>query len=115
MQYAVFAIQIIIASIILIVGYNLLSKYLFSKIKINKWVVLVIGVVVYFIPPIFTSLGAKLNIYVSYSFSIVFAIILLWFFDLMGWTRNKALYKAKKKDEVIIKPKAKPNRVKNKE
>lgn len=114
MKYAIFIGEILAATFILIVGYNYLNKHLFSKLKVNKWLILAIGVFVYFIPTILISFGINIvNTYISYIFSIIFAIFLLWFFELMGWTKRNNYEKADKKNDITIKPKAKPNRVKN--
>lgn len=113
MKYVIFIGGILAATLILIVGYNFLNKYLFSKLKVNKWLVLAMGILVYFIPTIFLGFGITLNTYVTYIFSIIFAFFLLWFFELMGWTRKNSYEKVDKKNDITIKPKAKPNRIKN--
>ena len=114
MKFAIFIGEILVATFILLVGYNYLSRYIFSKLKVNKWIVLAIGVFVYFIPTILYSFGINIiNTPYAYIFSILFAIFLLWFFDLMGWTKRAANERNAKKNDIVIKSKAKPNRVKN--
>lgn len=113
MKYVTYIGLILLATLVLIIGYNFLNKYLFSKIKINKWLVLAIGTLAYFIPSILLNLGITINTYVSYIFSFIFAFFLLWFFELMGWTRKKSYVKTDKKNDITIKPKAKPNRIKS--
>ncbi|MFA6940482.1 MAG: hypothetical protein WCQ54_05790 [Clostridiaceae bacterium] len=113
MQIVYFVGEILLAVFILIVGYNYLSKYLFSKLKVNKWLVLAMGVLFYFIPTILTYFGINIfNSYYSFIFSIICGIFLLWFFDLQGWTKRTVREREAKKNDITIRPKAKPNRVK---
>jgi hypothetical protein len=118
-------LMIVFAVIILIV-YNILKVYVLNKININKWIVLALGILVLFLPGILISLGVKLpnNSFWQFIPSGIFIILFLWFMDLNGWMSKKtksstsSTYtgygKKDKKKDVIIKPKAKPNRVKNK-
>lgn len=107
----------IILIIILLGAYNLLKVFVFDKIrpiKWIKWVVLVLAVL----------LGA-LNGYAANTFGELswqyyvcmglFFMALFAFFDLLGFGRKSKYSKGNKKDnDVVIRPKAKPNRVKNK-
>lgn len=112
MQFVYFAGEILLATFILIVGYNYLSRYVFSKLKVNKWLILVIGVLILAVPYLpFWNINLN-NTYYSFIFSIVAAMFFLWFLDLMGWTKKAVNQKSTKKNDIIIKPKAKPNRVK---
>lgn len=95
---------------IAIVVYNLLDIYVLSKLNVNKWVVLVIGLLVFFVPPILAAIfkltyNPKIFIPIQ---SIILVVLFLWFFDLISNKRNN-----KKQKDIKIKPKAKPNRVKN--
>ena len=114
-------LKIIIFVAVILIVYNLLYRFFLRKIKINKWVVFLFALMAMSIP-----IGLRLDPagFVSrYIFSGIFLIFFLWFLDLTGLNRkmqkegeriayNRSNKKKKKKD--IIRPKAKPNRVKNK-
>ncbi|MCM8711127.1 hypothetical protein M2651_08810 [Clostridium sp. SYSU_GA19001] len=128
MNWIKLILQFVAFAVIILVVYNILKYYLLSKIKINKWIVFAIAFVIFIIS---NFLGAFLNIDVQnnpvwiYGSSGIFIIFFLWFVDLSGWnnkTRKNASAsstytgygKKDKKKDIVIKPKAKPNRVKNK-
>ncbi|MBE6060539.1 MULTISPECIES: hypothetical protein [unclassified Clostridium] len=115
----IFLGSILLFSIIVLGIYALLKKFVFDKIKINKWLVLIMAFIVFVVPPlVFTTLPVLVTNYVIPG---IFVILFLWFWDLCGFmskTQNKiakaAYNKPKsKKNDIVIKPKAKPNRVKN--
>ena len=100
-------------AIVILVFYNLFKAYGMPKIKrkVNKWIVLVSAFIVFI-------LGMFLQVYIPWSFfkyipSGIFVILLLWFMDLSGFGAGRRYENKIKKDEIIMKPKAKPNRVKN--
>lgn len=99
------ALTVIIFSIIALLIYNVLKVYLLSKIKVNKWVIFTVAILVFFLPVIFGSF-INLNIIVPIQ-ATLFVILFLWFFDLSSMSPKK------KEKKIKIKPKAKPNRVKN--
>lgn len=114
---------IVYAAVALIV-YNVLRVYVFSKLKVNKWIILGIAIGVLFLQTLFGS--TYKNTILDYAFSFVFIVLFLWFFDMtkIGASsrvnkNNKPDYKIvpykkdKNKKDVVIKPKAKPNRIKN--
>jgi hypothetical protein len=88
---------------IIIVLYILCKKYVFSKVHINKWIPLSISIVL-FIIQIFIG---GVNKYISSIMSIFPVLFFLWFMDIIqtGGPKNK-------EKKIIIKSKAKPNRVK---
>lgn len=88
---------------IIMVTYVLCKKYVFTRIRINKWIPLSIAVVL-FIAQIFL---AQANKYVTIALSIFVVLFFLWFMDIMQSGGPK-----KKEKQIVIKPKAKPNRVK---
>jgi len=109
-----FFLELMGFAIVVIIIYNLASKYVLSKIKINKWILLTISVLVFILSSVYPLPGIW-----SFLPSGIFVILLLWFFDLQGWGARNRMEKRMekkyaKKNDVIIKPKAKPNRVKNK-
>ena len=114
-------LEIILFSIISLIAYSALRVYVFSKIKINKWVVLIIALAVFLIPNfLWPTMPVIVN---KYIIPTIFVILFLWFMDLCGClkgfdnvkTDNNSNYKKyNKSNNSVIKPKAKPNRVKNK-
>lgn len=107
-------------SIVALGIYYGLKTYVLCKIKINKWIVLGIAVVL-FVAPIL--LWPNMPIYVAkYIVPGIFVIFALWFMDLAGFMRRNNVsktnykrtnYKKDKKNDIVMRPKAKPNRVKN--
>jgi len=88
----------------IIVGtYVLCKKFIFSKVKINKWIPLTISIVL-FIAQVLLGTTHK---YFSYGVSVFSVSFFLWFMDIMQTGGPK-----KKEKQIVIKPKAKPNRVK---
>lgn len=123
----------IVFAIVLLVVYNVLKHYVLNKIKVSKWIVLALAIVVLFAPSILTALGVNLSANLTWQLipSGLFIILFLWFMDLSGFINRKKPETSKgsksssgtyvgygkkkdKKKDVVIKPKAKPNRVKNK-
>lgn len=109
-------LQIILISVIIITTYNFAKVFGLLKLKINKWVILVLALVVFFLPT-FLKIGMKWSI-ISGVQSALFGFLFLWFLDLSGLSperTGKSIASRKKK----IKIKAKPNlkraeRLKNK-
>ena len=120
-------VQMLLFAVIVLVVYNGLKRYVLAKIKINKWIVFAVAVAVLILPNILVGvLQLNIqpnNIFWVYGPSSVFIILFLWFVDLSGWNRRGKSSTAapvtgfgKKKNtkkDVVIRPKAKPNRVKN--
>nr|WP_207751759.1 hypothetical protein [Clostridium rhizosphaerae] len=119
----------VVYALIVLVGYNLLKRFVLSKIKvkINKWVIFAIAMVILLLPNILVAvlhINIQNNALWVYGPSSLFIVLFLWFIDLSGWNRRNSnssnssgtgYYDKKgKKDKIVIKPKAKPNRVKNK-
>lgn len=89
--------------VIILVANILCKKFIFNKIRINKWIPLAIAIGLFIIQ----AFISKINIYVSSALSIFVVLFFLWFMDIMKTGGPK-----KKEKEIVIKPKAKPNRVK---
>ena len=107
-------------AIVALAIYWSLKTYVLYKIKISKWVVLGIAVVIFVVPML---IWPTMPIYVSkYVIPGTFVIFALWFMDLAGLMKKRDISKTNytttskksKKDNIVIRPKAKPNRVKNK-
>lgn len=78
-------------------------KFVFSKVRINKWIPLGIAAVL-FVAQFFM----KDNVWVTMALTLVIVTFFLWFLDIQTTGGPKAPEK-----KIVIKPKAKPNRVKH--
>ena len=88
---------------VIVVAYVLAKKYIFVKVRITKWIPLSISIIL-FAAQIFVGQSNK---YLSYGLSIFAVLFFLWFMDI-----NQTGGPKKKEKQIVIKPKAKPNRVK---
>ena len=90
---------------LLIIGaaFLICRKYIFRKIHINKWIPLSIAIAL-FIIQIFVD---KTNVFLTSALSIFTVLFFLWFMDITQKGGPK-----KQGKQIVIKPKAKPNRVK---
>lgn len=90
---------------LLIIGaaFLICRKYIFSRLHINKWIPLSIAIAL-FIIQMFVD---KTNIYLTSGLSIVTVLFFLWFMHITQTRGPK-----NKGKQIVIKPKAKPNRVK---
>jgi hydrogenase-4 membrane subunit HyfE len=98
-------ISFIVMFAIIAAAYVLCRKFVFCKIRINKWIPLSIAIIL-LIAQIFLG---QTNNYISYGLSIFTVLFFLWFMDIAQTGGPK-----KKEKQIVIKPKAKPNRVKKK-
>lgn len=110
--------QILFFVVIFLVVYNQLKIRVLSKLHPNKWFILALAIISFFVP---TMIAAYFNYTLNgtvwqYVQSAIFIVFFLWFVDL----RSGAIYNTNsnrnvnRKNSVVIKPKAKPNRVKGK-
>lgn len=100
-----FMILYFLLMIVLIIGgVILLKKYLFNKVRINKYIPLAGSIIVLIIQFIFKSN----NIIVTTAVTLLIVFLFAWFWDIQQTGG------VKKEKKIVIKPKAKPNRVKNK-
>jgi uncharacterized membrane protein YagU involved in acid resistance len=97
-------------AIVIFAVYALLSRYVFPKVRVNKWVLLGVSIVIFAISIFIPGNGSSIDV-TKILLSGLAAIIFFWFFDV-----NKDGQPSMKKGEkkINIKAKAKPNRVKNK-
>ena len=98
-----------IAYFVIIIGLMILSftlgkKYVFSKVRINKWIPLAIAIVL-FVSQLFVR---KDNLWLNAAFTLVVVWFFMWFIDIQSTGGPK-----KKEKKIEIRPKAKPNRVKH--
>lgn len=103
--------------------YNIVIKvYVLPKIKINKWIVLALGIIMLLVTNV---VGVALRIDYNkfnikqipyYICMMMFILFFFAFFDLAGFGASRRVSQNKRgKKDLVIKPKAKPNRVKNKD
>ncbi|AYE35796.1 hypothetical protein CP523_01935 [Clostridium septicum] len=93
---------IMLAAIMLM--FTLGRKYVFSKFRVNKWVLLGISVVLFAVQ-FFLKLT---NPWLSILFTLVIVWFFVWFLDIQATGGPK-----KQEKKIQIRPKAKPNRVKH--
>lgn len=96
--YFVLMVVVIIGALIL------LKKFVFSKIRINKYIPLGIAVAGF----LFQWLLKPDNIYISSGITLVIVLLFSWFWDI----HQTGGPKTSNEKKIIVKPKAKPNRVK---
>ncbi|AND83942.1 hypothetical protein GTH52_08680 [Clostridium tyrobutyricum] len=111
MPWKNFIFQMIFIAIIFLVVYTLLKKYVFVKFHPNKIVLLVLAVIAFFVPSIANAFLKKSvnNSILQYVGSAIFIILFLWFLDIQNGSMNKK----GKRNDIKIRPKAKPNRARN--
>ena len=106
-----FLFTIIYFVIILAIMFGIMilcRKYIFSKVKINKYIPLGIAIA-FFVLQLFMPTILGRNIWwVSFILMIITLTFFLWFLDIQTTGGPK-----KKEKEIKIVPKAKPNRVKH--
>ena len=125
MNNLIFVVEIIVLAIVVFIAYSILKKYVFSKFKVNKWIIISIAVVVFAVPLILSQVFNQAKFLQANSiFSVIqsgiFVFLFLWFMDTMGWgpkpvpaKDNLKTNKTKYASTTVIKAKAKPNRLKN--
>lgn len=101
----IFILQIIVVAVLVFGGFSLLSRYVFNRVKVNKWIILAAAIIIFLIPMFIPAL----NRWISLIISAVAVMLFFWFLDV----QRNGYPKVKKDKKVVIKPKAKPNRVKN--
>ncbi|WP_195263333.1 MULTISPECIES: hypothetical protein [unclassified Clostridium] len=89
---------------LMILLFTLGKKYVFSKVRINKWIPLAIALVL-FLAQFFIKPN---NMWINMGLTLVIVWFFLWFFDIQSTGGPK-----KKEKKIEIRPKAKPNRVKH--
>lgn len=112
-------LSIVAYSIVVLVVYNVLKVYVLHKIKVNKWIILGLAMVVFVVPMLAWPTMPK---YVAnYIIPGTFVFLFLWFMDLSGFIKKKNITKSNysgiaskknKKNDIVMRPKVKPNRIK---
>lgn len=112
MDFFITILSFVLMFAVIMVVYVLSKKYIFTRVRINKWIPLAIAVIL-FVAQIFLGSVKSLepiSKYVTIAISIFAVIFFLWFMDIMQTGGPK-----KKEKQIVIKPKAKPNRAKKKD
>ncbi|WP_244833100.1 hypothetical protein [Clostridium sp. BJN0001] len=94
--------------VIIFALYYVCRKFIFTKVRINKYIPLAIAIVL-FVIQLFSGKIGIINNYVNIALSVVSVLFFLWFMDIMQTGGPK-----QKEKKIVIKSKPKPNRVKNK-
>ncbi len=97
-------------SIAIFILYSMANIYYLSKVKVSKWVILVVSLVFLFIGliiPAYTD-----NVIIHYIPTAVFVFFFLWYADLSGLSSIGAPKNKNAKSSATIRPKAKPNKLK---
>lgn len=89
---------------LMILSFNLGKKYVFSKVRINKWIPLAIALVL-FVPQV---VYRPSNPWLNMGLTLLTVWFFLWFFDIQNTGGPKM-----KEKKIEIRPKAKPNRAKH--
>lgn len=111
-------LEMTLFAVVILVVYNVLKVYVLSKIHINKWIIFGIAIVVLIVPSLL-RINTQNPIWL-YGPSGIFIVMFLWFMDISGFNKRRerasttSYSKRDNKKDVVIRPKAKPNRVKNK-
>ncbi len=94
----------VIMLVVILALYAGCRLYVFNKIRINKWIPLAISIIL-FCCQLFIK---GINGYLNATITVATVLFLLWFMEIQQTGGPK-----KKEKPIVIKPKAKPNRVKN--
>lgn len=104
MDILVMVLYFVLMAVVLIGALTVLKKFVFSKVRINKYIPLGVAVVGF----IFQVFFKPENVYISIGITVVIVLFFSWFWDInqTGGPKKNANKK------IVFKPKAKPNRVK---
>lgn len=83
-------------------------KYVFSKVRVNKYVPLGISIVLFILQMFLPSIFGKNIMWISMVLSVLTVAFFLWFMEIISIGGPK-----RKEKQIKIRPKAKPNRVKH--
>ena len=83
-------------------------KYVFSKVRINKYIPLGIAIVLFILQIFMPAILGKNIVWVSFLLTILTVTFFFWFMDIVTTGGPK-----QKEKKIEIRPKAKPNRVKH--
>ena len=89
-------------------NYVFWNKYVFSKVRINKYIPLGIAIALFILQIFMPVILGKNIMWVTFILTILTITFFLWFMDIVTTGGPK-----KKEKKIEIRPKAKPNRVKH--
>lgn len=97
-------LQIIVLAVV-VFGVNvLLQKFVYSRVRINKFIPLAIAIILF----VFQFFYRPTNVFLNLGLTVLVLIFFLWF---LYYHQGGRISKQEKKQ--VIRPKAKPNRAKN--
>ena len=99
-------LSFILTIVVILAIYAVCRRFVFRKVRINKWIPLSIAIVLFIVLIILELLTIK-NTYISNGLMGLTVLFFLWFMEIMQTGGPK-----KKEKQIVIKSKAKPNRVK---
>lgn len=105
MQILLLIVYFIAMMLVLFAALALLKKFVFSKVRINKYIPLALSIALL----VFQFVWKTTNMYASIGLTIAIILLFMWYWDINQTGGPKAANK-----KIVIRPKAKPNRVKNK-
>lgn len=102
-RFLIYALYILTIGAVILLLTHLGRKYVFSKVRVNKWIILAITIVLFILPYILKIQ----NGWLTWLFIIITVWFFLWFMEIQSTGGPKA------EKKIVIRPKAKPNRVKH--
>lgn len=106
-KFLFMVLYFVIMFVVLLGALYLLKKYVFSKVRINKYIPLAIAIILFALQ---FAMKNNLPFWGGTALSMGAILFFFWFIDINQTGGPKA---AKKEKKIVMKPKAKPNRVKN--
>jgi Ca2+/Na+ antiporter len=103
MNIFVTILSFILILVVILGVYGVCKRFVFSKVRINKWIPLSIAILLFIVQIII----GETNVYIRTGLMGFITIFFLWFMEIMQTGGPK-----KKEKQIVIKSKAKPNRVK---
>lgn len=97
---------VILFVLVSLISYNLLKIFVLSNLKINKWVVLGLFLIV-----VGLSFSITLPVFLTYIVQWLYFILILWFVDIFVDDRRE---KIKNKNKKVIKNRPKPKKARMK-
>lgn len=107
-------LQMLVMIVIVLLVYNTLRVYVLPKVKVNKWILLALSLIVFIVPSILWPTAVQRFPW-NYVQSGLFIIFFLWFAEVAGLYNKSKSARKNTTSSTIIRPKAKPNRINSKD